>query len=149
MGTTFGVTCRAIFLSSAASKSSSVPAFFSPSAAWPVNFWSVCSASHLARSAGLASSSASRLIVAGAPCDLVGLMAIDRALGHLQVEAHHRFVHAADLLHVQRAVAEPLAVEDQQVAEHAENDTVGDMRDVQLLVRLRGATSTARPSRNG
>ena len=87
-----------------------------------------CSLSHFARSAGLTASSSSRLIVVGAPWGFVGLMAIERPRGHFEVEAHHRLVDRADLLDVEGAVAEPLAVEDEQVLEHAEDDAVGDAR---------------------
>ena len=97
------------------------------SAAWPVKLWSVCSLSHLARSAGLAASSL-QVDRGRGTVRLVGLMAIERPCGHLEVEAHHRLVDAADLLHVERAVAQPLAVEDEQVLEHAEDDAVGDAR---------------------
>jgi hypothetical protein len=78
LGATLGVACPAIFLSRAASSSSSVPAFLRASRVWPVTFWSVSAVNHFARSAGFVARRASRLIVAGAPCDLVGLMAIDR-----------------------------------------------------------------------
>ena len=72
--------------------------------------------------------------MAGAPCDLVGLMAIDRPSATWRLKAHHGFVDAADLLHVEGPVAEPLAVEDQQVLEHAVDNPVRDMRDLGLFV---------------
>nr|WP_165251981.1 hypothetical protein [Paludisphaera soli] len=61
----------------------------------------------------------------------VGLLRLDgdrAAPGHFQVEPHHRLVDRADLLDVERPVAQPLAVEDEQVLEHAEDDAVGDVR---------------------
>ena len=76
-GTIRGVTFLAILLSSAVSKSSIDSAAFKSLRACPVIFWSVCSLIHLARSLPGVSTSSSRLIVAGAPCDLTGLMAMD------------------------------------------------------------------------
>lgn len=49
-----------------------------------------------------------------------------RPAGNFQAEAHHRLVHAADLFDVKRAVAEPLAVEDQELFEDAVDGVVGD-----------------------
>src|SRR5262249_16836852 len=59
----------------------------------------------------------------------VGFGWLDRdgaALRHFEVETHHGLIYAADLLHVESAVAEPFALEDEQVAEDAKNDAVGN-----------------------
>jgi hypothetical protein len=56
-------------------------------------------------------------------------------LGDFEEEAHHRLVDAANLLHVERSVAEPFAVEDQEVLEHAEDDTITNIRNVELVFR--------------
>ena len=84
----------------------------------------------------------------------VRLRGLDRdraALGHFEVEAHHRLVDRADLLDVEGAVAEPLAVEDEQVLEHAEDDAVGDDRGrFGPLARLPHSSSLRTcPSRKG
>ena len=60
------------------------------------------------------------------------------ALGHTEVEVHHRLVDAADLFDIQATIAEPLAVEDQQVLEHAVNHAIRDMRDLGLVVQPPG-----------
>ena len=73
-----GVAAKLTLRSKAATASSGVAASFSAAAAWPVKACSDFSFSHLARSAGLAASSSSRLIVVGAPCGFVGLIAIER-----------------------------------------------------------------------
>ena len=44
--------------------------------------------------------------------------------------AHERLVHAADLLHVERAVREPLPFEDQELLEDAEHRLVVDRRQL-------------------
>jgi hypothetical protein len=41
---------------------------------------------------------------------------MDGSLCNVQLEAHHGFVDAADLLHIEVAIAETLAIENQQVA---------------------------------
>ena len=64
---------------------------------------------------------------------LRGLDGDRAALGHFEVEAHHRLVNRADLLDVEGAVAEPLAVEDEQVLKHAKDDTVGDTRGLLVV----------------
>ena len=69
----------------------------------------------------------------------VGLRGLDgdrAARGDFEVEAHHRLVDRADLLDVERAVAEPFAVEDEQVLEHAEDDAVRDAWRFGPLARL-------------
>ncbi len=73
-----GVAALATFFSSAATASSGVSASFRAVAACPVTSWSVFCLSHFARSAGLAWSSSSRLIVVGAPWAFFALMAIER-----------------------------------------------------------------------
>ena len=60
------------------------------------------------------------------------------SLGHFETKTHHRLVNAADLLHVERAVAQALAVEDEQVAEHPEDNAVGDLRYIGLLSEVTG-----------
>ena len=47
-----------------------------------------------------------------------------RARPRLDREAHHRLIDAADLLDVERAVGQPLAVEAEQQVEHAQNAAV-------------------------
>ena len=64
-----------------------------------------------------------------------GLDGDRRARRPLQAEAHHRLVDRADLLDVEGAVGEPLAVEDEQVVEHAEDVAVGHERRLDPLVR--------------
>ena len=117
---------EATLRSRAATASSGVAASFSAAAAWPVSDWSVFSLSHFARSAGLAARSSSRLIVVWCAVRLRGLDRDRAALGHFEVEAHHRLVDRADLLDVEGAVAEPLAVEDEQVLEHAKDHSIGN-----------------------
>ena len=63
--------------------------------------------------------------------------------GDFEIEAHDRLVHAADLLDVERAVAEPLAVENEQVSQHAKNNTVGDARNGRLVAGRRVGLSRA------
>lgn len=46
--------------------------------------------------------------------------------GDFEAEAHHGLVNAADFLHVQGAVAEALAVEDEEVVQDAEESAVAD-----------------------
>lgn len=48
------------------------------------------------------------------------------SLGDFQVEAHHRLVHAADLLDIERAVTQAFAVENEQLFQHAIDHAVGD-----------------------
>ena len=135
--------------SSAASSSSSVAASFSAFGGLARQLLVGLSFSHLPRSAGLRRQQLVEVDRAGAPWALAGLTAMDRPRGLLQAEAHHRLVDGADLLHVQRAVGEPLAVEDEQLFEHAEDDAVGHERRVEALVRVCAATPYGRPSRNG
>ena len=61
----------------------------------------------------------------------------------LQREAHHRFVDRPDLLHVERAVRQPLAVQHQQVLQHAEDDAVGDARRIDELAHAAVAAERA------
>ena len=64
------------------------------------------------------------------------LRGLDRnraGLGHFEVEAHHRFVDRADLLDVEGAVAEPLAVEDEQVLKHPEDYPVGNTGELLVV----------------
>jgi hypothetical protein len=58
--------------------------------------------------------------------DVLGADGDARALGALDVEAHHRLVDRADLLDVEGAVGEALAVEDEQALEDAPEHAVGD-----------------------
>ena len=132
----FGVASRATFFSSAATTSSGVFASFNAVAAWPVSAWSVLLLEPLGPVGGLGGEEFFQ--VDRGRC-AVGLGRLDgdrAALGHFEVEAHHRLVDRADLLDVERAVAEPLAVEDEQVLEHAEDDAVGDARRLGPLARL-------------
>ena len=134
-GTTRGVAAKATLRSRAATASSGVAACLSAAAAWPVTAWSDFCLSHLARSAGLVARSSSRLIVVGA----VRLRGLDRnraALGHFEVKAHDRLVDRADLLDVEGAVTEPLAVQDEQVLKHPKDDPVRDARGFGPLTRL-------------
>ncbi len=68
-----------------------------------------------------------------------------RAAGRgLEPEAHHRLVDRADLLHVERAVGDALAVEDEELLERAVDRAVGDKRRLDALVDLaRAAAGTA------
>jgi len=54
----------------------------------------------------------------------LGLEGDGAPLRDLQVEAHHRFVNAADLLDVECPVTEALTIEDEQVIEDAEDHTI-------------------------
>src|SRR6266446_5307581 len=56
------------------------------------------------------------------------------SLGHFQVKAHHRLVHTADLLYIQRPVAEPLAIEDKQVVQHSKDNPIGNAREVERVL---------------
>src|SRR5712691_8139233 len=56
------------------------------------------------------------------------------SLGHFQIKAHHRLVHTADLLHSQRPVAEPLAIEDEQVVQHPKDTPIGNAREVERVL---------------
>ena len=49
--------------------------------------------------------------------------------GDFEAKAHHGLIDAADFLHVQGAVAEALAVEDEEVVQDAEESAVGDKGD--------------------
>ena len=73
--------------------------------------------------AGLAARSASR---STSTRTCVGLDGDRGALGDAQLEAHHGLVDRADLLDVEGAVGDALAVEDEEVLEDAVDDAVGD-----------------------
>ena len=132
-GTTRGVAAKATLRSRAATASSGVAASFSAAAAWPVTAWSVFSLSHLARSAGL---SGQQFLQVDRRRRTVRLRGLDRnraALGHFEVEAHHRLVDRADLLDVEGAVAEALAVEDEQVLKHPKDHPVGNAGELLVV----------------
>ena len=74
------------------------------------------------------------------------LLGLDRhrAAGRgLEPEAHHRLVDRADLLHVERAVGDALAVEDEQLLERAVDRAVGHERRLDALVDLARAAGGA------
>ena len=54
------------------------------------------------------------------------VIAIGRSSGYLKGEAHDGLVDAADLFDIEVAVAEPFAVEDEQVLEDAMEHAVRD-----------------------
>ena len=64
----------------------------------------------------------------------LGLEGNGASLGDFQVETHHRFVNAADLLDVERPVAEAFTVEDQEIIEDAEDHAVGDAGNTDVAV---------------
>ena len=67
------------------------------------------------------------------------LLRLDRhgAAGRgLEPEAHHRLVDRADLLHVERAVGDALAVEDEELVEGAVDGAVGHEWRLDALVPL-------------
>jgi hypothetical protein len=66
-----------------------------------------------------------------------------RAVGALQFKAHHRLVDRADLLDVEGAVGEALAVEDQQGLEDAPEHAVGDAGGLAALAGLPGVAAGA------
>src|SRR6266540_1741392 len=56
--------------------------------------------------------------------DMVWLHADGRSRGFAEFEAHHRLVDGSDLFHVEGAIADALAVEEQEVLEDAVDDTI-------------------------
>ena len=144
VGTGAGVTFLAMRRSRAAISPSMLSASLSARSAWPVNFWSAALPSHSLRLAAATARSSTRLIVTGAPFRFLGLSAIDGPFGNVQLEAHHGLVNAADLFHVEIAVAEPFAVEDEQLGQNPVDNAVRHARDENLR-----ASEPARPSRNG
>ena len=72
----------------------------------------------------------------GAPCFFLGLDRHRAAGRRLEPEAHHRLVDRADLLHVERAVRDALAVEDEELFERAVDRAVGHERRLDALVDL-------------
>ena len=74
---------------------------------------------------------------------MAALIAADRPPGAFELEAHHRLVDGADLLDVQGAVREALAVEDEQLLERSEDGAVGDARRLDALVALSRADEGA------
>ncbi len=80
---------------------------------------------------------------------MVGALLLLRPDGHgqpaggLEPEAHHRLVDRADLLHVEGAVRDALAVEHQQLVECAVDGAVGDERRLDPLVDLARAGAPA------
>ena len=76
--------------------------------------------------------------------ELLGRLDGDRAAGGgLQAKAHDGLVHGADLLHVERAVGDALAVENEQLLQHAVDDAVGDARRHDALYRLPDTAAAA------
>ena len=114
---------RDTFFASAFITSSASFAFASASA--DDSFSSASSRSHFARSPPGRSSRSARLTTM-----CLGATAMDGPARLFEREAHHRFVDRADLLDVQRPVREALAVEDEQILQHAEDDAVGDARRI-------------------
>ena len=77
-GTRSGVASRSAIGSNAACSASKVSALRRACRTRSVGLRSVRSCSHLSRSAGACCNSASKSIVAGAPCFLAALMAMER-----------------------------------------------------------------------
>ena len=48
-------------------------------------------------------------------------------------EAHHRLIHRADLLHVERPVRQPLAAQHHELIQHAQQAAVADRRDARRV----------------
>ena len=60
----------------------------------------------------------------------------DSPVGDLQLESHQALVDTADLLHVEPAVLEALASEDEELIKDAKDDPVRDPRDGERLADL-------------
>ena len=54
--------------------------------------------------------------------------------GACETEAHHRFIDGADLLDIERAVGDALAIEEEEALEEAEDGAVGNQRDLRLWI---------------
>ena len=70
----------------------------------------------------------------------------------LHIEAHQGLVHGANLLHIERAVGEPLAVQDDQLFQHAVDGAITDGREIDCGPRFRAAhrgASSAPPFQKG
>src|SRR5207248_2266178 len=65
-----------------------------------------------------------------------GLDGNGATLGYVKLKTHDGLVDTADLLHIKRPVAQAFAVEDEQVAEDAEQDAIRHARHVELFVLL-------------
>ena len=57
-----------------------------------------------------------------------------RSLCAPYIEAHHGFVNGTDLLHIQRPVREPFALQLQQIAKDAVHYAIGDMRSCDRFI---------------
>ena len=128
------MAARSITGRSAACRSSSVAAAATAFLTVSVSFRSARSWSHFSRLA--AGSREQRLEVHRRRRALL-LLRLDRhrAAGRrLEPEAHHRLVDRADLLHVERAVGDALAVEDKELFERAVDRAVGHERRLDALV---------------
>ena len=86
-------------------------------------------ASHLARLARLGCEQFFQVDRRRGAVGLAGLTAMERPLGDFELEAHDRLVDAADLFHVERAVAQAFAVEDEQVLRTRKSTPSATRRD--------------------